>query len=95
MQTFEIGVIVSQDCSQISKGIGENLRVVDALVGSTGLLNGSDIFAETAQLFDDWTWEVFIGIESGHWTSLPRFRGCPHRSRPDARDNNPRPPRCL
>jgi len=66
MQAFEIGMIMGKHSAKIGSGIGENLRVRNALVGSARLLNRPHIVAEAAQLLDDRQREILIRIESGH-----------------------------
>ena len=33
----------------------------------SGELIGNDVESQTAQLFDDWQWKVFIGVHAGHY----------------------------
>src|SRR5258708_12269455 len=64
MQALEISMIMGKHSAQIGDGIGENLRVINALVGSARLLNGPHIVAEPAQLLDARQRQIPIPIES-------------------------------
>ena len=66
MQAFEVGMIVSQHGTSIDAGIGEDLNIIDTLIGSARFLNRDYIVSKTAQLLDHRKREILIRIQSGH-----------------------------
>jgi hypothetical protein len=53
MKASEVGMVVREDSTLVSDGIGKNDIIANALACSARLPNGADIMSQAAQLLDD------------------------------------------